>query len=70
MKIIRIALAILAAVWTIGVAVGVISRFGQHEGPRAATDIFGGIAAIAVCTLITVWLFQERVQKETIGIRP
>jgi hypothetical protein len=63
MNTLRYALAGLAALWTVGVAIGVIANRGQHEGARGTTDLIAGIAAIAVCAAITAWLFQWAAKK-------
>jgi hypothetical protein len=58
MKTTRLIFAILAALWTLGVAAGVVSNLGKHDGTRGLTEAAGGIAALAIAIGITVWLFQ------------
>ena len=58
MKVVRFIIAIVAALWTAGVAVGVVREFGTHEGVRGTTQIFAGVGATAACFVITIWLFK------------
>lgn len=58
MKIIRLLVAIVAALWSVGVAVGVVREFGTHDGVRGTTQIVAGIGATLLCFVITVWLFK------------
>jgi hypothetical protein len=63
MKILRFALAGLAALWTLGVVIQVIATRGEHEGARGTTNLVARIAAIAICAAITAWLFQWALKK-------
>jgi hypothetical protein len=58
MKIVRLIFAILAALWTVGVIVGVISEFGKHGGTRGIVDIAASVFAVCFMLVITIWLFQ------------
>ena len=58
MKVVRLIFAILAALWTLGVAAGVVSNLGKHDGTRGLTEAAGGLAALAIALGITIWLFQ------------
>jgi hypothetical protein len=62
MKVLKLALAILAALWTLGVVVGVVSNFGAHGGTRGMSERAAGVAAISMCAVITYWLFQWAVR--------
>ena len=58
MKIIRLIFGILAALWTVGVVVGVVSEFGKRGGTLGIMDIAAGAAGICIMLVITIWLFQ------------
>lgn len=58
MKIIRFGIAILAALWTVGVAVGALQELGKEQGARGTTQLFVSIGVTAGCTAITVMLFR------------
>jgi len=58
MKILRLVLAVLAALWTIGVAVGVAKDFGRHGGTRGMVEMVGGAAVTLAMLALTIWLFQ------------
>jgi hypothetical protein len=63
MKIVKLAIAILAALWTAGVVFGVIAEMGKHGGTRGIATLAGGVAAAAMMGLITYWLFQWALRK-------
>jgi hypothetical protein len=63
MKIVRLLLAILAALWTLGVAVGVISEMGKHGGTLGIAHLAAGIAVTAGLAAVTYWLFQWALRK-------
>src|SRR5262245_33154640 len=63
MKIGRLILAVLAALWTIGIAAGVVSELGKHGGTRGITENAGGLAAVAIMLVVTIWLFQGAFRK-------
>lgn len=58
MKIIRFGIAILAALWTVGVAVGALQKFGKEEGTRGTTQVFVSIGVTAGCAAVTLMLFR------------
>lgn len=58
MKIIRFLIAGAVALWTVGIAVGVVRKIGQHGGVRGTTDIFAGIGVFTAFLLFTIWSFQ------------
>jgi len=60
MKTVRLIFAILAALWTLGVVVRVVFNLGRTRG---LTEAAGGLAAIAIMLVITVWLFQGVIAK-------
>jgi hypothetical protein len=57
MKIIRLISAVVAALWTVGVAVGAFSQLGKHGGDRGLVDGAASFAALAIMLAITAWLF-------------
>jgi hypothetical protein len=63
MKIFKLILAALAAIWTVGVLVGVVKGLDGHGGTRGVTELAAGIAAFAMCLTITVWIFQWALRK-------
>jgi len=58
MKVSRLILAVLAALWTMGVAAGVIAEIGKHGGTRGIVESVAGIAVTAAMVALTIWLFQ------------
>ena len=63
MKIIKLGGAVLAALWTIGVAVGVITEVGAHGGTRGVSSLAAGIGVTAALAAVTYWLFQWALRK-------
>lgn len=57
-KIVKLLIAILAALWTLGVVVGVVSEFGKHGGTRGVAQFAAQFAAIAFCVAVTACLFS------------
>ncbi|MBT4863788.1 MAG: hypothetical protein HON53_01530 [Planctomycetaceae bacterium] len=67
MKAFRLIIAIIAALWTVGVAVGVIQELGTHQGVRGTTQMFAGAGATLACLAITVWLFTWALRRDRTG---
>lgn len=63
MKIVKLAIAILSALWTAGVVVGAVTEFGTHGGTRGMAKMVGSVAAVAIMAVITYWLFQWALRK-------
>lgn len=57
MKFLKLTIATVAALWTIGVIAGVVLDIGKHGGTRGVAQLAGGIGASALCLVITYWLF-------------
>ena len=64
MKIIRLIIAIIAALWTVGVAVGVIQDLGKHQGVRGTTQMFAGLGVTVACLAITICLFKWALRRD------
>jgi hypothetical protein len=64
-KVIKLSIAGLAALWTIGVAAGFVSNIGQHGGTRGTVEFAAGIGSTAACIAITYWLFQWALKQPT-----
>jgi len=62
-KIVKLIIASLAALWTLGVVVGVVSEFGKHGGTRGTAQLAAQFAAIAFCVAITACLFSWALKK-------
>ena len=63
MKILKLVLGVIAAFWTLGVAIGVGKEIGVHGGTRGFVDLIGGGAIVVACAAITLWLFQSALRK-------
>jgi hypothetical protein len=63
MKYIRLVLAILAGLWTIGVAAGVVADLGKTGGTRGTTELVAGLAVTAGFAALTLWLFAGAVRR-------
>ncbi len=63
MKFLKLGVAILAALWTIGVAIGVIAELGKHGGTRGIASTAAGIGVTAALAAVTFWLFQWALRK-------
>lgn len=62
-KIVKLLIAILAALWTLGVVIGVVADLGKHGGTRGVTQLAAGIGVSAACAAITWWLFTWALKK-------
>ncbi len=65
MKFIRLIIAIVAALWTAGVAAGFVREFGTHEGVRGTTQIFAGVGVTVAGLVITISLFKWALRRES-----
>jgi hypothetical protein len=65
MRIVKFCLAGLAALWTIGVAAGVIADLGKYGGTIGTAKLAAGIGVTAAFAAITFWLFQWALRKPT-----
>ena len=63
MKFFKLAIAVVFALWTLGVMVGVVSQIGSHGGTRGTAELVGGIAAGLIMIAVTAWLFQWALRK-------
>jgi hypothetical protein len=68
MRIIRFGIAILAALWTVGVAVGASQELGKEHGARGTTQLFVGIGVTAGCAAITLMLFRWAIRSSATAI--
>ncbi|HEX5104349.1 MAG TPA: hypothetical protein VFV87_11090 [Pirellulaceae bacterium] len=62
-KIIKLGIATLAALYTLGVVIGFVSNLGQHGGTRGVTHLAAGIGVTAASAAITWWLFTWALKK-------
>ena len=67
MKAFRLVIAIIAALWTVGVLVGVVQELGNHQGVRGTTQMFAGIGATVACLAVTAWLFKWALRRDRTG---
>jgi hypothetical protein len=58
LKILKLCLAGFAALWTLGVVIGVVSDLGQHGGTIGIAKLAAGLGVTAACAAITWWLFS------------
>jgi len=59
LKVVKIILGSLAAVWTLGVVVGVVLQSEEYFRTGGESKLVAGIAATLICLLLTVLLFQS-----------
>jgi hypothetical protein len=64
MKIAKLVLGALAAVWTIGVVIGAEPKlFSGDYSTKGITEAAASVGAIAICSLITYWLLSSALRK-------
>ena len=63
MNVVRLIFAILAGLWTIGVAAGVVANLGKSSGTQGSTELVAGLAVTAGFAALTIWLFMGAIRK-------
>jgi hypothetical protein len=65
-KAVKLGLGALAAVWTLSVVVAFVPKLlATGFSPRWMVELGSGCAAVAFCGLITYWLFESALKKDT-----
>lgn len=64
MKVLKLILGVLAALWTLGVVIGFIVTLISGGAKGGVTEIVPGCVAILICGLITFGLFSSALRKE------
>ncbi len=65
MKVLKLILGTLAALWTLGVVIGFVPTLLSGDfSTRGITEITAGCVAILICGLITFWLFENALRKK------
>ena len=65
MKALKLILGTLAALWTVGVVIGFVPTLLSGDfSTQGITEIAAGCGVIAICGLITYWLFESALRKK------
>ena len=65
MKVVKLVFGVLAGFWTIGVVVGFAPTLLSVDfSTRGISELASGFVAIAICGMITLWLFQSALKKD------